>query len=123
MASIRTKRKARVKNVRKTSYGRLAARVINGDEVLLLDPETEVGVKSSRIYAQIAKTGRKPELLSTRIALISALNSASITHGSTGHATTKMAPEYVRMTVSDIKACFGDEISKMPTASFIEIKK
>ena len=98
---------------------------LNGSEIIKLnavDPEKIIGVKSNRIYAQIAKTGRDPGLYKNRQQLIKIIKAAKKSRGL--NKTIKFLPEpaYILMTVKDVTSCFGKDLRKMPETSFIDIK-
>jgi len=106
--------------VRCTSY-----KVIDGNEVIkrtIENPEAMIGVKSSRIYAQIAKTGRHPEQASSKMKLIKVLGDSRKVTKSNGHVTLIREPTYIPMRAKDVQICFGEEIRRMPSGTFVEIK-
>ena len=124
MTCIKHITKQKSSDRRRNTYSRMFGTVLTGEEVLQLcanNPEHIVGVKSSRIYTQIAKSGRTPELRSSRIALTSALADAREIRTSNGQITVGKEPPYVPMKMKDVKTCFGNDISRMPKTSFIAL--
>lgn len=78
------------------------------------------GVKASRVYAQIAKTGRNPQKKEERVILIDALNSAI--EGKHG-MQVKNVPQYIPMKGKDIFRCFGGDINFSPSTVFVCLDK
>ncbi len=108
----------------RSSSGRVLHKEIDGKELIRIankDPESLIGVKSSRVYAQIAKTGRNPDQFSSREKLITALNTAITVKEMHGTVKVRKVPAYIPMAAKDVKICFGKEISRMPKSSFIDI--
>ena len=117
---VKTKSSTRNRGVRHTPY-----KVIDGDEVIkrsIETPEAIIGVKSSRIYARIAKTGRHPEQASSKMKLIKVLGDSRKVTKSNGHVTLTREPTYIPMRAKDVQICFGEEIRRMPSGTFVEIK-
>ena len=77
-----------------------------------------IGVKTNRVYSQIARTGRNPHKNTEHAILISALEHASEVKRINGE-TVKIYPVYVPMKAKEIQLCFGRRIEQMPDSSFI----
>lgn len=81
-----------------------------------------IGVKTNRVYSQIARTGRNPHKNTEHAILISALEHASEVKRINGE-TVKIYPVYVPMKAKEIQLCFGRRIEQMPDSSFIVLSK
>lgn len=123
MAITNTKIKTINQPHRKSKLNRIpAGKVLDAKEVIKISierPDTIVGVKRARIYAQIAKTGRNPELSSSKAKLIEELINSGKIRASYRRAGLR---DYIPMKVKDIATCFGKDIKKMPSATFIRIE-
>lgn len=107
MAYSKTKTKPGVKSQDKIMISGIAEK----------NPEQLIGIKTSRVYSQIARVGRAPNQQKKRNMLISALENARIVITVDGH-TIKKDPKYVPMSADMIEYCFGKQIEKMPRASY-----
>ena len=82
------------------------------------NPEQLIGIKSNRVYSQIARTGRSPQKSTERAILISALEQASEVKGVDGKSI-RVNPVYVPMKAKEIQLCFGKRVEQMPNSSFV----
>ena len=82
------------------------------------NPEQLIGIKSNRVYSQIARTGRSPQKSKERAILISALEQASEVKGVDGKRI-RVNPVYVPMKAKEIQLCFGKRVEQMPNSSFV----
>lgn len=82
------------------------------------NPEQLIGIKSNRVYSQIARTGRNPHKRVERAILISALEQASEVKGVNGKKV-RVNPLYVPMKAKEIQLCFGKRVEQMPESSFV----
>lgn len=110
MASFKTRTKLGVKPQDKLMITGIAEK----------NPEQLIGIKTSRVYSQIARVGRTPNQLKKRYLLISALENARI-EIEVGGQTVKKDPKYVPMSAAMIEFCFGKQIKKMPKESFVRL--
>ena len=110
MAYFRTKTRDGVKSQDKIMISGIAEK----------NPEQLIGIKTSRVYSQIARVGRAPNQQKKQYMLISALEDARVKIEVDGH-TIKKDPKYVPMSAATIEFCFGNRIDKMPKA-FYEYK-
>lgn len=85
--------------------------------VLEGDPNQVIGIRSSRVYSQIARTRRNPQKSEEQAILISALTNASSVKESDGKIS-RIDPVYVPMKAKEIRLCFGKRIKEMPDSSF-----
>lgn len=84
-------------------------------------PEQLIGIKTSRVYSQIAHMSRATNKQAEKALLISALEDARIKVNIDGQKIRK-DPPYVPMRADQIKLCFGLRAEKLPYDSFIHIK-
>lgn len=100
------------------------SRVRSNDSIIRViaenNPKQLIGIKTSRVYSQIARMGRNPNKLTERALLISALEDASIKVRVNGRIIKK-DPPYVPMKVDDIKLCFGKQFDRLPEASLVQL--
>ena len=85
-------------------------------------PEQVIGIKTSRVFSQIARMGRNPKKRKERALLISSLENASVTVHENGQIIKKY-PLYVPMKAYDVMLCFGKQLERMPEASLVQIVK
>ena len=91
-------------------------------EAIENNPEQLIGIKSNRVYSQIARTGRNPQKSTEQAILISALEHASEVKRINGE-TVRINPVYVPMKAKEIQLCFGRRIEQMPDSSFFVFEK
>lgn len=90
------------------------------NQAILQDPETLVGVKTTRVYSQIARMSRCPHKQAERALLIAALEGSSIKSTINGK-TIKKDPPFVTMKALDVKRCFGHRAGKFTGVFFVNI--
>ena len=90
--------------------------------VLEGDPNQVIGIRSSRVYSQIARTGRNPQKSVEQAILITALNNAILVKAGDGK-TSKIDPVYVPMKAKEIRLCFGNRTNEMPDSSFLLLER
>lgn len=77
------------------------------------DPGKMVGVRTSQIYAQIAKmrlsSGRKAEMQ----ILITAIDAAS--------SSLNVEPTYIPMTIANVEKCFRRSLKLLAPTTFVEL--
>lgn len=83
------------------------------------DPEQIIEIKTSRVYSQIARTGRNPNKATERTLLITALEDAIITTENNGRTIIKY-PTHIPMKLNDIKLCFGKQSKQIIAASVVQ---
>ena len=84
------------------------------------DPNHLIGIKTSRVYSQIARISRHPNKQTEKALLISALDRACIKSNVNGKIIKK-DPPYGPMTADQIKLCFGGQVDRLPASSFIQL--
>ena len=82
------------------------------------NPEKIFRVKASRVYAQIAKTGRDSKKKEARATLITAVNKANKQLAGT---KSYKSPQYIPMKGNDIFKCFGKDGALYLGASLVKI--
>lgn len=85
-------------------------------------PDQIIGVKTNRIYSQIARVGRNPKKKDEIKILISALDNAC-EYIEVGNRTVRKEPLFIPMKAKDVVFCFGNQVDKWPNTSFIELVK
>lgn len=93
---------------------------VRGVQITEQHPEQIVGIKTSRVYSQIARMSRASNKQAEKAILIAALESARV-NVNMGGQTVKLDPQYVPMRVDQVKACFGLRAQKLPYNSFVHI--
>lgn len=91
-------------------------------KVIAQNPDSLIGVKTSRVYSQIARMSRDPRKQTERAFLITVLEESSVTTIVNGK-TVKKDPPFVAMKAADVNKCFGKQVEKLPSASFIHLSK
>lgn len=84
------------------------------------DPNHLIGIKTSRVYSQIARISRHPNKQNEKALLITALESACIKSIVNGKIV-KRDPPYVPMTADQIRLCFGRHVDRLPASSFVKL--
>ncbi len=91
-------------------------------KVLAQNPDELIGVKTIRIYSQIARMGRDPYKQTERGILIGALEDARVSLTVNGK-TVKHDPPFVVMKANDVTKCFGRQLDKLPETSFFYVSE
>ena len=89
-------------------------------KVITQDPDKLIGVKTTRVYSQIARMGRDPRKQTERALLISILEKSSINLKVDGRIIKK-DPPFVTMKAADVKRCFGRQVEKLTDTSFFNV--
>lgn len=89
-------------------------------KVITQDPDKLIGVKTTRVYSQIARMGRDPRKQTERALLISVLEKSSINLKVDGRIIKK-DPPFVTMKAADVKRCFGRQVEKLADTSFFNV--
>lgn len=97
------------KSIRSTEQSNLRSMLSNSNEL--------IGVKTSRVYSQIARMGRNPGKQTERAILIDALERAILITTINGR-DIKKDPPYITLTAQDVERCFGRQLEKLPGSSF-----
>ncbi len=84
------------------------------------NPEQLVGIKTIRVYSQIARMSRINNKPKEKAMLISALEDARV-RINMGGKETKKDPRYIPMKASEVKLCFGSRVDKLHGDSFVYI--
>ena len=85
------------------------------------NPDQIIGIKTCRVYSQIARMSRVSNKHTEKVLLISALEDARI-KVNVGGQTIRKDPPYVPMRAEHIKLCFGSRVDKLPYDSFVHIE-
>ena len=91
-------------------------------KIITQEPDSLIGVKTSRVYSQIARMSRDPRKQTERAFLITVLEESSVTTTVNGK-TVKKDPPFVAMKAADVNKCFGRQVEKLPDASFFHLSK
>ena len=109
----------RVPNRKVTTHGVLRSRKQN-QVGLFQNPEQIIGVKTNRVYSQIARVSRCPKRINERAILIKALESA-IKEVNAVNKSIKTQPKYVSMRATDVQLCFREQLERLPNDVFVEL--
>lgn len=77
------------------------------------DPEKMVGVRTSQIYAQIAKMGLSSRRKSEVEILIATIDAAS--------SSLDVEPTYIPMTIANVEKCFRNSLKLLAPTTFVEL--
>lgn len=90
-------------------------------KVITQNPDKLIGVKTIRVYSQIARIGRDPRKQTERALLISVLEKSSVDLKVDGKIIKK-DPPFVTMKAADVKRCFGRQVEKLTDTSFFNLE-
>lgn len=88
--------------------------------ILLTNPEQQIGIKTNRVYSQIARVSRCPQKNVERTLLIAALETA-IKKENKAKKMIEVQPQYVSMKAMDIQTCFHDRLDRLPEDVFVKL--
>ena len=91
-------------------------------KVLAQNPDELIGVKTTRVYSQIARMGRAPYKQTERSILIGALEDARVRLTVNGREV-KRDPPFVVMKAHDVTKCFGRQLENLPETSFFFVSE
>ena len=89
-------------------------------KVINQNPDELIGVKTTRVYSQIARMSRDPQKQTERVFLITVLEESSVKSIVRGRVVKK-DPPFITMKAADIKRCFGRQLERLPDSSFFNM--
>lgn len=89
-------------------------------QVISQKPDQLIGVKTSRVYSQIARVSRDSRMQLEKVILVDALEQSRIQVIVNGK-TVKKDPPFIKMTAQNVKKCFGKQVEKLPKESFVKL--
>lgn len=89
-------------------------------QVISQNPEQLIGVRTSRVYSQIARISRDSRMQSEKAILVTVLEQSRIEITMNGKIVKK-DPAFIKMTAHDVKKCFGKQVKKLPKESFFKL--
>ena len=90
-------------------------------QVVSQKPDQLIGVRTSRIYSQIARISCNSHMQSEKAILVDTLEQSKIQVFINGRSVRK-DPPFIKMTAQNIKRCFGKQVDKLPRKTFIKLK-
>ena len=93
---------------------------VNIRQLAAENPDRLVGVRTSSVYSQIARTGRCPSKNDERTILVESLNNARKVKINYGKKVT-VEPTYVPMKAKDVLKCFGRKTDRLTANSQIKV--